>query len=206
MKRDQYWRRCRTYNFDGSLDEAKKETLRLLQDAVNIEMRSDVPVAVMLSGGIDSSAVAALAKRAGHEVHTITTGYEGKHAEDEREVARRFAKEQGFVYHEVELTKQEYVNSFDELVAYLDEPMTDSTAIAQWAMFKKVKELGFKVLLGGMGGDELFYGYPAWNQLGDSLHLRREHEAIFPWKGKEKALAAFHRSSFEMGSSGGLSQ
>lgn len=186
LKRDQYWRRCRTYNFDGSLDEAKKETLRLLQDAVNIEMRSDVPVAVMLSGGIDSSAVAALAKRAGHEVHTITTGYEGKHAEDEREVARRFAKEQGFVYHEVELTKQDYVNSFDELVAYLDEPMTDSTAIAQWAMFKKVKELGFKVLLGGMGGDELFYGYPAWNQLGDSLHLRREHEAIFPWKGTEK--------------------
>ena len=126
VHREFYWRRRRTYDFHGSLEEAKKETRRLLEEAVNIEMRSDVPVAVMLSGGIDSSAVAALAKRAGHEVHTITTGYEGKHAEDEREVARRFAKEQGFCYHEIELSKKDYVDSFDELTAYLDEPMTDS--------------------------------------------------------------------------------
>lgn len=188
VRREFYWSRRRTYDFHGSFEEAKKETCRLLEEAVNIEMRSDVPVAVMLSGGIDSSAVAAMAKRAGHEVHTITTGYEGKHTEDEREVARRFAKEQGFYYHEIELSKKDYVDSFDELTAYLDEPMTDSTAIAQWSMFKRMKELGFKVLLGGMGGDELFYGYPAWNQLGDSLHLRREHEAIFPWKGKEKKM------------------
>lgn len=181
-----YWQRRRTYDYGGSLEESKQETLRLMQEAVDLEMRSDVPVAVMLSGGVDSSAVAALAKRSGREVHTITTGYTGKHAEDEREVAHRFAKEQGFFYHEIELSEKDYVNSFDELVSYLDEPMTDSTAITQWAMFKKVKELGFKVLLSGMGGDELFYGYPAWNQLGDSLQLRREHEAIFPWKGKEK--------------------
>lgn len=188
VKRKCYWQRRRTYDFTGTLEESKKETLRLMQEAVDIEMRSDVPVAVMLSGGVDSSAMAALAKRSGREVHTITTGYTGKHAEDERNVARRFAKEQGFIYHEVELSEQDYVNSFEELTSYLDEPMTDSTAIAQWAMFKKVKELGFKVLLSGMGGDELFYGYPAWNQLGDSLKLRREHESIFPWKGKEKKM------------------
>lgn len=183
-----YWQRHRTYDFSGTLQEAKAETLRLLREAVDIEMRSDVPVAIMLSGGVDSSAVAALAKQNGHEVHTITTGYTGQHYEDEREVARRFAKEQGFIYHEIELSEKDYVDCFDELTSYLDEPMTDSTAIAQWAMFKKVKELGFKVLLGGMGGDELFYGYPAWNQLGDSLRLRREHESIFPWKGKERKL------------------
>ena len=188
VKRKRYWQRRRTYDFTGTIEESKKETLRLMQEAVDIEMRSDVPVAVMLSGGVDSSAMAALAKRSGREVHTITTGYTGKHAEDERNVARRFAKEQGFIYHEVELSEQDYVNSFEELTSYLDEPMTDSTAIAQWAMFKKVKELGFKVLLSGMGGDELFYGYPAWNQLGDSLKLRREHESIFPWKGKEKKI------------------
>lgn len=188
VKRKRYWQRRRTYDVTGTLEESKKETLRLMQEAVDIEMRSDVPVAVMLSGGVDSSAMAALAKRSGREVHTITTGYTGKHAEDERNVARRFAKEQGFIYHEVELSEQDYVNSFEELTSYLDEPMTDSTAIAQWAMFKKVKELGFKVLVSGMGGDELFYGYPAWNQLGDSLKLRREHEDIFPWKGKEKKI------------------
>ena len=183
-----YWERKRTYDYAGTLSQSKEETLRLLHEAVDIEMRSDVPVAITLSGGVDSSAVAAIAKRCGHEVHTITTGYTGSHAQDERDVAKRFAHEQGFVYHEIELSENDYVDSFDELTAYLDEPMTDSTAIAQWAMYKKVKELGFKVLLGGMGGDELFYGYPAWNNLGESLRLRREHEAIFPWKGKEKKL------------------
>lgn len=188
VKKKCYWQRIRTYDFEGTLQDAKKETLRLMQEAVDIEMRSDVPVAVMLSGGIDSSAVAALAKQSGYEVHTITTGYTGSHSEDERAVARRFAKEQGFIYHELELSPEDYVNSFEEMTAYLDEPMTDSTAIAQWAMFKRVKSLGFKVLLGGMGGDELFYGYPAWNKLGDSLKLRREHESLFPWKGREKKL------------------
>lgn len=185
VRRNRYWERKRTYDYVGTLEQSKEKTLELLHEAVNLEMRSDVPVAVMLSGGVDSSAVAAIAKRCGHEVHTITTGYTGAHSQDERDVAKRFAGEQGFIYHEIELSEQDYIDSFEELTAYLDEPMTDSTAIAQWAMFKKVKEMGFKVLLGGMGGDELFYGYPAWNKLGESLRLRREHEAIFPWKGKK---------------------
>lgn len=185
VQHKRYWERKRTYDFDGTLEQAKEKTLELLHEAVDIEMRSDVPVAVMLSGGVDSSAVAAIAKRCGHEVHTITTGYTGSHAQDERDVAKRFAGEQGFIYHEIELSENDYIDSFDELTSYLDEPMTDSTAIAQWAMFKKVKDMGFKVLLGGMGGDELFYGYPAWNKLGESLRMRREHEALFPWKGKK---------------------
>lgn len=188
VQRKRYWERRRTYDYAGTLEQSKEQTLELMQEAVNLNLRSDVPVAVMLSGGVDSSAIAALAKRGGHEVHTITTGYTGSHAQDERDVAKRFAGEQGFHYHEVELSEQDYIDSFEELTSYLDEPMTDSTAIAQWAMFKKVKELGFKVLLGGMGGDELFYGYPAWNELGESLKLRREHEAIFPWNSKEKKL------------------
>lgn len=185
VQRKRYWERKRTYDYCGSLEQSKEKTLELMQEAVDLNMRSDVPIAVMLSGGVDSSAIAALAKRSGHEVHTITTGYTGKHAQDERDVAKRFAGEQGFIYHEIELSEKDYVDSFDELTSYLDEPMTDSTAIAQWAMFKKVKELGFKALLSGMGGDELFYGYPAWNALGESLRLRREHEALFPWKNKK---------------------
>ena len=185
VRHHRYWERKRTYDYNGSFEQAKEDTLQLMHEAVDLEMRSDKPVAVMLSGGVDSSAVAALAKRAGRDVHTITTGYSGHHAQDERDVAKRFSAEQGLIYHEIELSENDYIDSFEEMSSILDEPMTDSTAIAQWAMFKKVKEMGFEVLLGGMGGDELFYGYPAWNQLGESLKLRREHEALFPWKGKK---------------------
>ncbi len=181
-----YWKRDTSTRFTDSFEEAKAETLRLMHKSVDICFRSDVPVAVMLSGGIDSSAIAALSKEAGREVHTITAGYKGQHDCDERAVAKQFAKEKGFIYHEIELDESDFKNSFEELTQYIDEPITDAAAIAQWALYKKVKQLGFKVLLGGMGGDELFYGYPYWNNLSESLNIQRQHQALFPWKGSEK--------------------
>jgi asparagine synthase (glutamine-hydrolysing) len=189
LRKFTYWKRDTSDTFTGTFSEAKTQALKLMQESVELCLRSDVPVAVMLSGGIDSSAIAALAKKAGHEVHTITAGYKGNHSVDERDVARRFAKERGFIYHEVELDESDFKNSFDELTEHIDEPITDSAAIAQWALYKKVKSLGFKVLLGGMGGDELFYGYPFWNKLSESLAIQRQHQALFPWKGKERKLA-----------------
>lgn len=183
---ERYWKRDVSDRFTGSFDEAKLQTLHIMKESIDICLRSDVPVAVMLSGGIDSSAIAALAKETGREVHTITAGYKGNFYVDERDVARRFAKEKGLIYHEVELDEADFNNSFDELTQYLDEPITDSAAIAQWALYKKVKSLGFKVLLGGMGGDELFYGYPYWNELSESLAIHRQHQALFPWKGIDK--------------------
>ncbi len=189
--RNKYWERKRTYDNVEPEDKVKDTILQMIQSSVNNAMTSDKKVAVMLSGGIDSSAIAALAKKGGYEVHTITAGYSGSHAQDERDVAKRFASEQGFIYHELEFTPEDYKKSFAELTDFLDEPMTDSTAIVQWMLFRKVKEMGFDILLGGMGGDELFYGYPAWNKLGDSLKLRRQHEAIFPFKGKKKEFMKF---------------
>lgn len=189
IQKNHYWKRDLTDRFTGSFEEAKTETLRIMRESIDICLRSDVPVAVMLSGGIDSSAIAALAKETGREVHTITAGYKGQHDCDERDVARRFAKDKGFIYHEVELDETDFQNCFDEFTQYIDEPITDSAALAQWALYKKVKSLGFKVLLGGMGGDELFYGYPYWNRLGESLSIQRQHQALLPWKGYEKKKA-----------------
>ena len=181
-----YWKRDMSDSFTGTFEEAKAETLRLMRESVDISLRSDVPIAIMLSGGIDSSAIAALAKETGREVHTITAGYKGEHDCDERDVARRFAKEKGFIYHEVELDKSDFKDCFDELTQHLDEPITDIAALPQWALYKKVKSLGFKVLLGGMGGDELFYGYQYWNDLAESLTIHRKHQSLFPWKGIAK--------------------
>lgn len=183
-----YWKRSVNTVFEGSFEEAKHQTLDLMRESVDLCLRSDVPVAVMLSGGIDSSTIAALAKESGREVHTITAGYKGQHSCDEREVAKRFAKERGFIYHEVELDASDFKDSFEEMTAYLDEPITDSAAIAQWALYKKVKSLHFKVLLGGMGGDELFYGYPYWNKMAESLATQRYHQSLFPWKGTKKKI------------------
>lgn len=189
LRRRYYWQLHRTYDFEGSLENAKKETLRLLEESVDLNMRSNVPVAIMLSGGVDSSAIAAIAKRLGHEVNTITTGYADSFTVDERNVAKRFAEEQGFHYNEIVLSLDDYRNSFEELTDYLDEPVVGSTMILQWAMSKKLKEMGVKVLLGGEGGDELFYGYPPTNQLAEEHRLIHEHETLFPLSGVKKKIA-----------------
>jgi len=60
--------------------------------------------------------------------------------------------------------------------------------MSQWALYKKAKSLGFTVLLGGLGGDELFYGYPEWNQTAESLKLKHLHHSLFPWKGTDRKI------------------
>jgi asparagine synthase (glutamine-hydrolysing) len=192
LTKNNYWKRNLTTCFRGSFETAKEETLRLLRDSVDIHLRSDVPVAIMLSGGIDSSAIAAIAKESGREVHTITAGYKGVHDCDERNIARRFARERNFIYHEVELDEHDFQSAFDEFTSCMDEPITDKAAFAQWALYKKVKGLGFKVLLSGNGGDELFYGYPYWNNIAESMIKLREHQGLFPWKGVHKKLEFIH--------------
>lgn len=194
-----YWKRNLLKNFDGSSQEARKETFRLMQESIDVCLRSDVPIAVMLSGGIDSSSIAALAKETGREVHTITAGYKGQHSCDERDVAKRFAKEKGLIYHEIEMVRTDFSQCFEEFTQHMDEPVTDFAAFAQWALYKKVKNLGFKVLLSGNGGDELFYGYRYWNELAESLRIHREHQGFFPWKGisKKKEFLKFFLKNWQ---------
>ena len=186
MEIHKYWRREISSTFTGTEQEAKAEILRLMRESVDLCLRSEVPIAVLLSGGIDSSAIAALAKESGREVHVITAGYKGQHGCDEREVAKRFAQERGLIYHEVELDASDFQDVFLEYSKYIDEPVCDVSSMSQWALYKKAKAMGFTVLLGGLGGDELFYGYPAWNTTAESLRLKHQHQSFFPWKGMKK--------------------
>ena len=186
-----YWDRYNKPLFEGTRDEAEKEIVRLMRESVGLCLRSDVPVAVLLSGGIDSSAVAAMAQETGKEIHVISAGYKGQFGCDERVVAKRFAKEKGLIYHEVELDANDFQNIFDEYLPRIDEPVCDVSSMSQWALYKKAKELGFTVLLGGLGGDELFYGYPGMNKIAESIRLTREHQSLFPWKGKKAAFLKY---------------
>ncbi len=183
MRIERYWS-CETIQRKGDVnrEEAMKVTLDKMRESVDMTLRSDVPVAVLLSGGIDSTTIAALAKETGREVHVICAGYKGHHDVDERIVAKRFAKDMGLVYHEVELDVEDFKRLFNEYIQYIDEPICDVASMAQWALYKKASEMGFKVLLSGVGGDELFFGYPYHNQVAESLMLRRELHGLLPWK------------------------
>lgn len=131
-----------------------------LEDAVTMTLRADVPVAVALSGGIDSGAIAALAQKHYPEpMHAFCVGYPGRPPYDERHQARDLAESLGMIVHEVELPVQSFVEFFPELVHIMDEPIADPAAFGHYSVPKAAADQGIKVLLSGIGGDEIFWGY-----------------------------------------------
>jgi asparagine synthase (glutamine-hydrolysing) len=184
-----YWKRDHTPTFKGTREEALAEALRLLRKSVRKTIETaDGPVAVLLSGGIDSTSLAALTKEVQTEVHAICAGYRGSRytANDERSDAKRFAEEKGLIYHEVELDVNDFQSYLEEVIPYLDEPCFDVNCMVQYALYKKVAEMGFKVILSGLGGDELFYSYKARHREAEAIRMRHEFNQLYPvrkhWK------------------------
>lgn len=137
-----------------------KTTEEILDRACYLQGIADVPVAVALSGGIDSSLVAALtAKHYPGQLHAFTVGYEGRPATDERSFAQTLAQELGIGFTEVELRTRDVVDGFPDLIAAMDLPIGDIAAFGYYAVSRAARAAGYPVLLSGMGGDEFFWGY-----------------------------------------------
>ena len=177
-----YWKRNHTPTFKGTKEQAIAEVQRIIRASVQRCMQADGPVAVLLSGGIDSTTLALFAKECQKDVHVISAGYKGQFICDERAIARKFAEEHGLIYHEVELDANDFQALFDEYLPYIDEPCFDVSSMSQFALYKKAAEMGFKVILSGLGGDELFYSYKDDNAQAYAMQLRREFDACFPLK------------------------
>jgi asparagine synthase (glutamine-hydrolysing) len=121
---------------------------------------ADVPVAVALSGGIDSSLVAAVtARHYPEQLHAFTIGYDSRPATDERQVAATLAQHLNIGFTEVELSNQAVVDDFPSLVGAMDTPIGDIAAYGYYAVTQAARQAGYPVLLSGMGGDEFFWGY-----------------------------------------------
>ncbi|MFO1190736.1 MAG: asparagine synthase (glutamine-hydrolyzing) [Rhodoferax sp.] len=133
------------------------EAQALLLDAVRIRLRSDVPVGVLLSGGLDSSLVAACAAQAaGRTIKTFTISFPGTRYDEAShalQVARHFATD----HHVLELP-QPTLSALDGLAPLIDEPIADSSLIPSY-LVSQLTVRHVKVALGGDGGDELFGGY-----------------------------------------------
>ena len=141
-----------------------------LESAVELTLRSDAPVGLALSGGMDSGIVAALASRKRKDLTAFTIGYPGQHQFDERSDARQLAEWLNIPWHSAELPTDEFAAFFPSLVGSVDEPIADVAAYGHYAVSKLAAEHGIKVLLTGIGGDELFFGY-GWVR--EALRLSR---------------------------------
>jgi asparagine synthase (glutamine-hydrolysing) len=149
---------------DRAEEEAAREVRRLLEEAVRLRLRADVPVGVLFSGGVDSSSIAALAIEAGvGPVPTFTVGFRDPDF-DEAEYARRAAAHLGTEHHETTVGEPEMLAALLEVAALLDEPLGDASLVPTYILARFVRR-HVKVALGGEGSDELFAGYPTY--LGD---------------------------------------
>ncbi len=133
--------------------------------SVKRHLVSDVPVCIFLSGGIDSCAVASHASQYNKRIEGITLSFEefNNSKDDEMPLARLAADKFNIKSTNRVVTKAEFLNDIPYILEDMDQPSIDG--INTWYVSKAAKELNYKVALSGVGGDELFCGYPSFNQL-----------------------------------------
>ena len=161
-----YWKMDKT----GSIEDtpsARENLVSLLELAVKRQVRSDVPVGALLSGGVDSGMVVALASKHIKHLHTYSIGFAG-HAVNELPAAAEVAKHYRTVHHQRALSDQEAISYLDTALKNLSEPIADPAIIPSYVLSEMAASDGVKVLLSGTGGDEIFGGYERYAG-GDTL-------------------------------------
>jgi len=149
--------------FVSSTDNLLRQVRNLIERAVNEHLLSDVPVASFLSGGIDSSIVTALAaQKLEKKLQTFAVGFDVAEF-DETAIAQEIAERYRTDHHRIQLSEEEVIHSVTEAVEKLDLPSVD--AINTYIVSRAVAAHGVKVALSGLGGDELFGGYPSFRDV-----------------------------------------
>ncbi len=148
---------------DVSFDDAVHEVRRILDESVRLRLIADVPVGIFLSGGIDSSAIAALAHKQGVKLSSFTLGFD-EAAFDERDQAAELAKKFGFEHHSFLAKPEDLLAIADEVIEHYDVPYADSSSLNTWILARETKK-HVKAALTGDGGDELFGGYRRYGYL-----------------------------------------
>ena len=160
IKIKRYWEINAEVDENQSFDDACEEVEKLLIESVKLKLQADVPVGILLSGGLDSSLIAALAKKISvTDVHTFTVGYE--HPWDERPFAEKVAKHIGSNHMALEVNPLEVTNRVEEIIPTFDDLSTlDAGVFSNYLIAEKIHQNSdAKVLLVGEGADEVFGGY-----------------------------------------------
>ena len=157
-------RRFWTPRFDAidesiSFESAVALTRETLEETVRLRLRADVPIAFCLSGGVDSNALIAIAKRRlGYQVHGFTIMNTDERYE-ERAMVDAAVSELGLRHTAIPVERRDFLPKLRELVRYHDSPVSTITYYAQWQLMEAVAAEGYKVSVSGTGADELFSGY-----------------------------------------------
>ncbi len=164
-----------------------EDARRLISEAVSLHLRSDVPLGLFLSGGVDSAAVLALMSReAEGRVKTFTVGYDMQTPDNELMQARRIAEHFKTEHHERVISAEDWWRGFERTIYAHDEPIANASAVSLLLLAQETAR-EVKVVLTGLGGDELFSGYSQHQTLAWLLKTRQS------WGGLLKPLAGLLR-------------
>jgi asparagine synthase (glutamine-hydrolysing) len=163
--------------------ESDERVHAALEDSVRAHQIADVPVAIFLSAGIDSSMVAALVAEEHHDLEALTLGFDklqGTPA-DETGAATQVAQWYGVRQHCRFIGQEMFLAHRERLLEQMDQPSIDgvNTYLISWL----ARERGFKVAISGLGGDEMFGGYPSFRDIPSTVHKLRPANAV-PWLGR----------------------
>ncbi|MBA3994532.1 MAG: asparagine synthase (glutamine-hydrolyzing) [Cyanobacteria bacterium DS2.3.42] len=154
-----------------------------LKEAVRLRMRADIPVCAHLSGGLDSSAVVALAMQVtNNPVQCFSVSFE-EESYDERVLAGEMAKKAGADFHPVKVSQSDLIEHLSDAVYYSEGLAVNGHLTAKYILNKEIARNGYKVALTGEGSDEVLAGY---------AHLRSD---LFKTDGREHLLADLHASN-----------
>lgn len=161
MEIKRYWK-ASFHPVEKSETEFVKEIKDVLYDSVNMHMRSDVPVGAFLSGGIDSSIIASIAKEFHPGIKTFSVGFE-RDGYSEIDVAKETAEKIGVENISYVISPEEYMKEIPKIMWYMDEPLADPACVPLYFVAREAKK-HVKVVLSGEGADELFGGYNIYRE------------------------------------------
>lgn len=180
-----YWDLDTRQQFSGSLGEAIEDLQEKLQHSVRLRLRADVPVGTSLSGGVDSSGIAALVQSEHKGLQGFSAVFPG-FEKDEGALIDRLSTKLGIASRQVAPTAADLVASFDKILWHQEMPIGSASVVAQYEVFALAREAGVTVLLDGQGADEIFGGYGQYIHWYLQQRWRAGH-----WSVQRRELAQF---------------
>ena len=144
--------------FQGSFEEATEAYRQQLMQAVRQQLLADVPVGVLLSGGIDSAIIAAMAREVTEDLSSYTVGFGNRHVECEIDDAAATARQLGIPHHYVTVTPEDLLDALPNIVSAVEEPLGTTSIMPMWYLTEKARQ-DVTVVLTGQGNDEPWGGY-----------------------------------------------
>jgi asparagine synthase (glutamine-hydrolysing) len=180
LRMSKYW----DLNFNNirenrSLSEAAEELKYLIKDSIKLRLKAEVPLGVMLSGGIDSCAIVSGIKNASQNtISTFTVDYDEFGSHNESRFAKLAADKFKTDHHEIIISFKDFIMNIEKMVYFMDEVIADPAAVSIYELCQFSRKF-VTVLLSGVGGDELFAGYNIYKEAVYSKYLSHVPEVLW---------------------------